>query len=250
VRSRTIVTDGAGDTSLASAVRAAGGAGATRSATAAASAAGRSEDPCPPELEPEAPAAESIVRAFGGVMWEVLAGAPWPADDAGTHGVPHLRAADDVPAAVTDLVLRCCARAPCERPDMNNVVAVLEAAVDAMQPPAGVGVPHASVRVDGGGGGGGVKGSGGAGGSSSSTCVNKGGGRGWPTAGADIQTRMVPLRGHTGAVHSLAVLRDGRLASGSRDATIKFWDLTRERRVRRHAEWARRDGAGAGGGGA
>jgi len=37
------------------------------------------------------------------------------------------------------------------------------------------------------------------------------------------------LRGHTHWVHSVAFLRDGKLASGSVDKTVRVWDPTTER---------------------
>jgi WD40 repeat protein len=37
------------------------------------------------------------------------------------------------------------------------------------------------------------------------------------------------LEGHTRAVSALAVLGDGRLASGSRDGTIKLWNPQTQR---------------------
>ena len=39
-------------------------------------------------------------------------------------------------------------------------------------------------------------------------------------------TRTGQLLGHGDTVISLAVLRNGRLSSGSRDRTIRIWDLT------------------------
>jgi WD40 repeat protein len=42
------------------------------------------------------------------------------------------------------------------------------------------------------------------------------------------------FRGHTGLVSSLAFTRDGRsLVSGSRDHTVKFWDMAQLDGVRK-----------------
>ncbi|MFN9386747.1 MAG: hypothetical protein ACK6BU_07315, partial [Cyanobacteriota bacterium] len=45
----------------------------------------------------------------------------------------------------------------------------------------------------------------------------------WDPASGLLQAT---LEGHSGWVYALAVLPDGRLASGSRDNTIKLWDPT------------------------
>ena len=47
---------------------------------------------------------------------------------------------------------------------------------------------------------------------------------------------MATLKGHRGSVLALAVLDDGRLASGSWDNTVKIWDLAEARCVRTFGE--------------
>jgi WD40 repeat protein len=59
----------------------------------------------------------------------------------------------------------------------------------------------------------------------------------WVTAGGEGSTVRVwdshtgdlvrSFRGHTGLVSSLAFSADGRLVSGSRDRTVKVWDVSR-----------------------
>ena len=43
---------------------------------------------------------------------------------------------------------------------------------------------------------------------------------------ADLNSTILTVTGHTSAVRSLAILPDGRLASGSQDMTVRIWNLT------------------------